>query len=58
MFGLILIIIAAVLVVVDLVGHERTHAYRRWFTPVAVLLVCVALLVGIDSGIEFSRKSD
>lgn len=52
MLGVILVVIAIVLVVVDIVGHRSTDRADRWLLPLAVLLVCLALLVGVDPPIQ------
>lgn len=44
LLGLVLVIAAAVLFVVDLATGGR-----RWLTPTAGLLICIALFVGVRS---------
>lgn len=50
--GALLIIVAGILAILDLAfgrgwGPDRPHR-ARWLTPVAVLLVCIALLLGAE----------
>ena len=54
--GVLLIIVAGVLVIVDLAlgrtwGPEWYHR-ARWLLSVAVLLVCIALLLGVEPFIK------
>jgi nitrogen fixation-related uncharacterized protein len=49
MLGTILVVVALVLTCVDLFSyHRRTPNGRYYLLPIAVILICLALLVGVD----------
>lgn len=48
MLGAILVIIALVLAILDLVAWRHNHPQRYFLLPLAVVLVCIALLIGVS----------
>jgi hypothetical protein len=49
MLGAILVVVALVLAILSAFARHRNHAGSYWLLPISVILLCIALLVGVEA---------